>query len=1090
MKNRLPTVLAIALVYFIQPVIYSQTVPSGTMAINYDTLRIASYNLLNYPNDNTTRDPFMRRVIHSMKPDVLVVQEMTSQTGVTAFLNNVLNYYQAGLYSTITFHDGYDTDNHIYFKTGKATVLSAAYIPTALRDIAEYVVRFTSSNDTVRFYSLHLKASTGFEADRLAEATILRNHLNNLSTGTKFMVMGDYNIYTSTEPAFLKLINSETDNDGRCKDPINAVGNWNNNSAFKAIHTQSPRVRAFGGGSTGGMDDRFDIILTSYSALDNNTLVSSYNAYGNDGNHFNDSINRLPNSAVPDSVANGLHYGSDHIPVTCNFKFEKNVTAFQLLSPANTASGQPISGTLRWQSSTNTDRYDIYLDQNNPPTTIVSANQIDTTYPYTNLVQGHSYYWKVVAKNGSKTITSTAAPWSFTTLSMNPPAVFELISPTDNSVDQSLSGLLSWQTSTNAESYDVYLDTINPPALLIDSNLLITSFQYLNLRGNTSYYWKVVAKNSAGTIVSQNAPWKFTTATPPMQPTDLNANAISTTQIDLTWIDNSSDENGYRVYRSSSIGGSYVSVSGDLSSNTITYNDTGLSVNTQYFYRVVAFNDIGESDITSAAKVTFADVPTMPDIKNFMPHSLRLTLNSNLNPAVTEYLVRFISGNDTAYLQNNGMLTSVLTWNTRQMLGDSNGIDVAGLDSCSVYGIDVKARNLDTVETDFSASISKQLPCYLISGSMNPGWNLLSIPLIVEDASKQTLFPSSISNAYSYNGTYLLAETLKNGIGYWLKFGSLSAIELAGSPIYEDTIDLSEGWNIIGSITNPIPISSITTDPPGITLSQFFEYQGTYQISTMLEPFKAYWVKATAGSKLVIPQIFLNRSSIVEPRSFDQLENHIVFSFTDRTNLNQKLYLIPSSTNLKYPAELPPMPPIDAFDVRFKSNRFAEEYSTSDARQEFSFSLNSSSYPVRMQWKIIDSDYNISFVDNNNSRSLNGEGFLTIDKSGTYKFEITKNIIVQEPEQFSLQQNYPNPFNPETNISYELPERSIVKLTLFDNLGNEIAILDEGLRERGSHRVRWEPKCAAGVYYYRMIATALDNPKHTYQSVHKMTLLK
>jgi endonuclease/exonuclease/phosphatase family metal-dependent hydrolase len=385
MKNRLPTVLAIALVYFIQPVIYAQTIPSGIMAINYDTLRITSYNLLNYPNDNSTRDPFLRRVVNPMKPDIIVVQEMTSQAGVTAFLNNVLNYYQSGLYTTIAFHDGPDTDSHIYFKTGKATVLSAAYIPTALRDIAEYVVRFTSSNDTVRFYSLHLKASTGFETERLAEATILRNHLNNLPAGTKFMVMGDYNIYTSTEPAFLKLINSETDNDGRCKDPINAVGTWNNNTAFKAIHTQSPRVRAFGGGSTGGMDDRFDIILTSYSALDNNTIVSSYKAYGNDGNHLNDSINRLPNTAVPDSVANGLHYGSDHIPVTCNFKFEKSVTAFQLFSPINSAINQQISGTLRWQSSANADGYDIYFDQNNPPTTIVSVSQTDTAYSYTVL---------------------------------------------------------------------------------------------------------------------------------------------------------------------------------------------------------------------------------------------------------------------------------------------------------------------------------------------------------------------------------------------------------------------------------------------------------------------------------------------------------------------------------------------------------------------------------------------------------------------------------------------------------------------------------------------------------------------------------
>ncbi|MBA4312451.1 MAG: hypothetical protein C0417_07455 [Chlorobiaceae bacterium] len=1090
MKNRLPTVLAIALVYFMQPVIYTQTIPSGIMAINYDTLRIASYNLLNYPNDNSTRDPFLRRVVHPMKPDILVVQEMTSQAGVTAFLNNVLNYYQAGLYTTIAFHDGYDTDNHIYFKTGKATVLSAAYITTALRDIAEYVVRFTSSNDTVRFYSLHLKASTGYETQRLAEATILRNHLNNLPAGTKFMVVGDYNIYTSTEPAFQKLISSETDNDGRCKDPINAVGNWNNNSAFAAIHTQSPRVRAFGGGSTGGMDDRFDIILTSYSALDNNTIVSTYKAYGNDGNHLNDSINRLPNTAVPDSVANGLHYGSDHIPAICNFKFEKSVSAFQLLSPINSTVNQQISGTLRWQSSANANGYDLYFDQNNPPTTIVSVSQTDTTYSFSNLAQGHSYYWKVVAKNGSKTITSTEAPWNFTTITIDPPSAFELLSPTNNAVDQSLTGQLSWQTSANTESYDIYLDTINPPVLRIDSNLNLTSYQYFNLRGNTNYYWKVVANNFTAATVSQNAPWSFTTATPPTQPSGLTATTISSTQIDLSWIDNASDENGYHLYRSFFVGGPYSLVSGDLISNTISYSDTQLSINTQYFYRVVAFNDVGESEIASTTKATYSNIPAVPDIGNITPHSLILTVNSNLNPPVTEYLVRFIHLNDTLFLLNNGMLTGVISWNTRQMLGDSNGIQVNGLDSCSLYEIDVKARNVESIETDFSANVSQQLPCYLISGSVNAGWNLISLPVIVDDASKQTLFPTSISNAYNYNGSYVSADSLKFGIGYWLKFGSTTSIEIAGSPIFDDTINLLEGWNLIGSVSKPVPVSSVSTDPPGTTLSEFFEYQGAYQISTTVEPSKAYWVKAATACKLILPQILLCRSFIIEPRDYNLSSNPMMFSFTDPTDHTQNLYLTPSLSSNKYLSDLPPPPPAEAYDVRFKSNRFIEMFSPINSEQEFLFSINSSAYPVKMQWKITDDEYNISFVYGSSRRRLEGEGYLLIDKSGTYKFEVDQKGTEQRPNQYSLLQNYPNPFNPETYISYELPEMSVVKLTVFNILGNEIAVLDEGMKEGGIHRVCWEPHCAAGVYYYRLVATAVDNPKDSYQSVRRMTFLK
>jgi len=292
-----------------------------------DTLRIASYNLLNFPgSDVTARLPYFRTVVQTMKPDVLVVQEMTSQSGTDTFLSSVMNVYQPALYTTIPFHDGPDTDNELFFNADKVSFVSASYIPTTLRHFAEYVLHIVGTSDTLRVYSVHLKASSGSanEQQRLAEATILRNYLNNLPAGSQFIIVGDYNIYRSDEPAFQKFLADEANNNGRVRDPLNAVGIWNDYN-FRFIHTQSPRVRAFGGGATGGLDDRFDMILTSYS-LDDNIIASSYTAYGNDGNHFNDSINRLPNAAVPDSVANALHYASDHLPVFADFVFD-NVTS-------------------------------------------------------------------------------------------------------------------------------------------------------------------------------------------------------------------------------------------------------------------------------------------------------------------------------------------------------------------------------------------------------------------------------------------------------------------------------------------------------------------------------------------------------------------------------------------------------------------------------------------------------------------------------------------------------------------------------------------------------------------------------------------
>jgi endonuclease/exonuclease/phosphatase family metal-dependent hydrolase len=292
-----------------------------SVAFCQDTLRIATYNLLRYPGrDAAQRNVYFRTVVHTIDPDVLAVQEMESQPGVDFFLSDVLNYTEPNKYATVPFHDGTDTDNGFFYKSSVVDFLGASYIGTDLRDIAEYRFVLTGFSDTVRLYSVHLNAGESDSIARFQEATILRNYLNALPAGTSFVVVGDFNIYSSSEPAFQKMVDSEPNNNGRCTDPLNAVGIWNNNSAFRLIHTQSPRTRSFGGGTTGGLDDRFDMILTS-SAIDTGFVRATYTAYGNDGAHFNDSINRLPNGAVPDTVANALHYASDHLPVFADVVF-------------------------------------------------------------------------------------------------------------------------------------------------------------------------------------------------------------------------------------------------------------------------------------------------------------------------------------------------------------------------------------------------------------------------------------------------------------------------------------------------------------------------------------------------------------------------------------------------------------------------------------------------------------------------------------------------------------------------------------------------------------------------------------------------
>lgn len=292
------------------------------------------------------------------------MQELTSAAGVNEFLTQVLNAYTPGLYTAVPFNDGPDSDNGLFYKPARWEFVRARYLPTALRDIAEYVIRHVLSSQELRIYSVHLKASSGTvnEQARLQEATILRTHLDSLPAGTAFLIMGDFNIYSSNEPALQKLTETGSSTSGQALDPLNLVGTWSANPAFAPYHTQSPRVRSFGGGATGGLDDRFDMILTS-SSMFSRLIVSSYRAYGNDGDHFNDSINRLPNAVVPDSVANALHAASDHLPVAASFIFETSVVPIQLAYFSGSLNTTADSVVLRWGTISEINNYGFYLQR-------------------------------------------------------------------------------------------------------------------------------------------------------------------------------------------------------------------------------------------------------------------------------------------------------------------------------------------------------------------------------------------------------------------------------------------------------------------------------------------------------------------------------------------------------------------------------------------------------------------------------------------------------------------------------------------------------------------------------------------------------
>lgn len=380
-----------------------------TSHATFDTLKVMNWNLLNFSGSDTSRVQYYRTVISSVSPDIFVCQEITGTAANRVLLRQVFNVFAPGEYDTVTFVDGPDTDNLLFFKKSKASFISNTVISTELRDISNFKMYIPAVLDTVRFFSVHLKSSDTAPdaAQRGREVDSLRKFTNALPTGKYFMVLGDFNMYSANEVAYTKLLQNDVGNDGEVYDQITGMtGAWQNKPAYSSYYTQSPRVRSFGGGSTGGMDDRFDLIMPSRAFTDTISgkfywIRSQYTAYGNDGNHLNDSINKLPNTAVSAAIANAIHYASDHIPLIAKFCINNSLVPVELASFTASVSANNVN--LKWttESELNNSGFDIERKSGSDWLKITFVNGIGTsnisnTYVFTDkALQSGNYQYRL-----------------------------------------------------------------------------------------------------------------------------------------------------------------------------------------------------------------------------------------------------------------------------------------------------------------------------------------------------------------------------------------------------------------------------------------------------------------------------------------------------------------------------------------------------------------------------------------------------------------------------------------------------------------------------------------------------------------------
>ncbi len=366
--------------------------------------------------------------------------------------------------------------------------------------------------------------------------------------------------------------------------------------------------------------------------------------------------------------------------------------------------------------------------------------------------------------------------------------------------------------------------------------------------------------------------------------------------------------------------------------------------------------------------------------------------------------------------------------------------------------------------------------------STNTRWNMVSVPQRLPSYVKSVVYPNppAVSPAYTYDGGYVVKDTLKNGVGYWLKFNGAQNLRYNGLSLTNDTIPVKPGWNMVGGITNPVDVGTITQNPTNNIKSSFYQYNNGYSAVTTIDGGRGYWVKVQSAGYIVLTAAGFNvGKERVDDASALQTMNSV--TITDRTGKSQTMYFGPEKDGkfdlTRY--EMPPPPPPGEFDARFTSQRLAELYPNQlKAPVTFALQLTSAAYPISVEWSITDHDPNRSFSiasDDKNAKSyvMAAQGSAVIKSAKDNLLTLTVNNSGL-PKQFALSQNYPNPFNPTTKFTFAVPQLAHVEIVVYDILGRKVKTLLSEDKGPGYYEVEWtgvseaNTSVASGVYFVRM----------------------
>lgn len=630
--------------------------------------------------------------------------------------------------------------------------------------------------------------------------------------------------------------------------------------------------------------------------------------------------------------------------------------------------------------------------------------------------------------------------------------------------------------------------------------------------------------------------------------TNLNATAVSSSQINLTWTDNSIHESHYYIERSTN--GSSWTLIDSVTSNTTSYSATGLATGSGYYFRIYPKYSIFTGGITTTPLVyTLLPTPTItsPDNNAFFTST----------GAVVVLFWDFVSGalNYRVDVATDSLFSNIVF--TSNDLGLNFKIIPDGINqNATRYYWRVRCSNANTQSLYAPWRTYRiQLPNW--GSNVSTGNNLYYFANSTTGANPSPSKPSynwrdttgSTNLIVNQSGT-TTNGSIDNGVFYIPNVFGANSTRLFGT----DFTNIFIGTN--GLISFSFSDFSGYNDPPNTGLpvsvptNSYFGFWGDLWYQETSIPSRLCY-KLTSNELIITysKAILKNINNSIDTGnyiSFQVIINHAashsqnskveyMYNFDESGSAFKTNY-----TNGTLRAHLIGLQGSDDANQTFTYRHFNTSQALSYAGPVFGSNLalamapNNTSLPVNLV------SFTSSVIGNNvelnwaTSNEINNEGFeierrvigLTgaetwqkigfvqgngntsetkeysyfdkglssgkfayrlkqIDYNGNFEyFELTNEVIIGVPGSIRLSQNYPNPFNPVTRISFEIPNKMNVKLNVYDVTGKLVSQLLNREIEGGYYEYRFDGSNLSSGVYYYRLETG------SFTETKKMLLVK